>query len=259
LDGRILPKGFALLDLKSPTIVLGMHRSGTSLLTGTLEASGMFLGEVNIAAPFNRKGNREPEGLRRLHDQILSRVGHSWRSPPDKTILWSEEDLREVIRTLEVFRGRDWWGFKDPRSIWLLEGYLQLFPDAQLIAIAREPRAVAASLMARPGELRLSAPEGLNLWLRTNARLLSLWNQYKFPILRFSSLGPDDPLFLGPLALFLARAQNGSCSFDSGAASAFFEAELVHQTGRELEECEQCAQLWQRLQDAAWQSLRTGG
>ena len=32
-----------------PVIVLGMHRSGTSLLTGSLDAAEVFLGEVNQA------------------------------------------------------------------------------------------------------------------------------------------------------------------------------------------------------------------
>ena len=35
--------------------------AGTSLLTGSLEAAGLNLGEVNNAAPHNRKGNKENE------------------------------------------------------------------------------------------------------------------------------------------------------------------------------------------------------
>ena len=45
-------------------IVLGMHRSGTSLLTGSLEAAGLHLGEVNNAARYNPKGNKENESIR---------------------------------------------------------------------------------------------------------------------------------------------------------------------------------------------------
>jgi hypothetical protein len=42
----------------SPIIILGMHRSGTSLVAGCLEAAGLYLGPVNNYAPFNKKGKQ---------------------------------------------------------------------------------------------------------------------------------------------------------------------------------------------------------
>ena len=48
--------------------VLGMHRSGTSSLVGSLEAAGLPLGEVQVrAAKSNQKGHREPNELIALH------------------------------------------------------------------------------------------------------------------------------------------------------------------------------------------------
>lgn len=43
----------------STVLILGMHRSGTSCLAGSLQEAGLYLGEVNTAAPHNAKGNRE--------------------------------------------------------------------------------------------------------------------------------------------------------------------------------------------------------
>ena len=57
--------------------VLGMHRSGTSCLTGTLEEAGVFLGEVVVQAKFNARGNRENRRIMDLHNAVLAAKGSS--------------------------------------------------------------------------------------------------------------------------------------------------------------------------------------
>ena len=51
--------------------VLGMHRSGTSALAGSLEQHGLFLGRVSTSNPHNPKGNRESAEVRRLNEDVL--------------------------------------------------------------------------------------------------------------------------------------------------------------------------------------------
>ena len=58
-------------------VVLGMHRSGTSCLAGSLEQQGLFLGEVNTSAPWNRRGNRERFDVMNLQGDILEASGGS--------------------------------------------------------------------------------------------------------------------------------------------------------------------------------------
>ena len=65
----------------STIIVLGMHRSGTSALTGTLEKAGLQLGSVIEEAPDNLKGSRESRSIMLLHEDILERNGGSWDNP----------------------------------------------------------------------------------------------------------------------------------------------------------------------------------
>ena len=52
--------------------ILGMHRSGTSCLTGSLQEAGLELGEHHTWNPYNRKGNRENQDFVDLHDAILA-------------------------------------------------------------------------------------------------------------------------------------------------------------------------------------------
>ena len=48
------------IDKKSsPIAILGMHRSGTSCLAGSLQEAGIYLGDVVTSAAHNQKGNRE--------------------------------------------------------------------------------------------------------------------------------------------------------------------------------------------------------
>jgi len=44
--------------------ILGMHRSGTSCLAGSLQELGLYLGEVYDQNPHNPRGNRENAAAR---------------------------------------------------------------------------------------------------------------------------------------------------------------------------------------------------
>ncbi len=231
----------------SPVIVLGMHRSGTSMLTGSLEAAGVLLGEVNNAAPHNRKGNKEHEGVRGLNDRIIERYGADWKSPPhDQLPLgWTQEELAEGrLQTAALSASGRVWGFKDPRTIWTLEGWLSLYPAARLIGVFRHPVAVVNSLLARPGALQMTEDAALALWERTNGRLLALKQRFGFPLLHFSETDLEGR-FMAPLGAFTR-----SLGLEAGPAG-FFDAELVHQTGEGARVPHGLADLLSELQNEA--------
>lgn len=89
---------------KAPVAVIGMHRSGTSCLAGCLENLGLRLGDVNTAAPHNKRGNRENPRFWPIHDAVLARVGASWDNPPSEPVAWTASeiaDLRAVLADYE--------------------------------------------------------------------------------------------------------------------------------------------------------------
>ena len=64
-------------------IVLGMHRSGTSLLTKVLEMSGAWLGEkedVSAKGPDNPTGFWEHGAVRSINQCLLEASGADWDS-----------------------------------------------------------------------------------------------------------------------------------------------------------------------------------
>ncbi len=154
----------------SPVVVIGMHRSGTSCLAGCLQDLGLNLGEVNTAAPHNKKGTREDPRLWVVHDAVLTRVGAAWDRPPIEPVVWTADEksaLRRVLADYETVSHP--WGFKDPRATVLLDGWLEVLPDLRLAASFRHPLAVAGSLAARNG---FSQDQSLAIWAVYNRAVL---------------------------------------------------------------------------------------
>ena len=218
-----IPK--ASLSRSQVVVILGMHRSGTSLLTGTLQEAGLVLGDVVTSAPHNRKGNREALPIRAVHDDLLQSSGGSWDHPPSQ-VIWqpSHRALRDNI--IAGYQHESFWGFKDPRSLFCLEGWLEVLPELQPVAIFRHPEAVARSLKAREG---MDLADGLVLWTLYNQQLLHWMDQLDIPLLHFS---PDLNAFCTDATALIDRL---SLPRRMNATSLQFpDASLQHQSSSEL-------------------------
>ena len=210
---------------QSPCVImLGMHRSGTSLLAGSLEAAGLNLGKVNNSAPFNRKGNKENEQFRELNDALLERSGFAWYAPPNGPVQWEKADLERANQLIKPYLdARLPWGFKDPRTVWTVEGWLRALPGAHMVGVFRHPSLVVRSLAARQGNLSVERDDALKLWCAYNSELIRLQQQYRFPMLHFGSDAEFQKTFVDPLSVF-ARSLG---LFDQ--LDGFFDEALVHQ------------------------------
>jgi len=149
-------------------IILGMHRSGTSALSGCLQSAGLELGDVNNWSEDNLQGNRESRKIITLHEDILERNNVTWDNPK-KPLPW--HPIHKYYRDLYIkqFTECKVWGFKDPRTVLLLQGWLKILPNAILVAIFRHPYLVADSLYKRNN---IPYKQGLELWIHYNRELL---------------------------------------------------------------------------------------
>jgi len=161
--------------------VLGMHRSGTSCLTGSLAQQGLFLGETTPPRPPNTRGHLEKAEIWRMQDEILKANGGAWYSPP-RTVEWRPEHLARAREIIAEHAAHPIWGFKDPRTLLTLEGWRGLIPDLQPVAIFRHPLRVAHSLQSRNG---LRIERGFELWQAYNERLLRFHRVQPFPVVCF--------------------------------------------------------------------------
>lgn len=195
-------------------VVVGMHRSGTSALTGVLQQAGVYLGDVNNASQDNVKGNKESKQLMDFHDDILERNGGAWNRPT-KPLKWSPIHYHFRDLYLKNLSGRAVYGFKDPRTILVLGDWLNGIPDAEVIGIFRHPYLVAQSLLVRNN---MPVSEGLGLWIHYNRDLFwHMQHQQKIRLIEFSL---DSKQFEKDLEVLLKNLGLSDASND------FFDREL---------------------------------
>ena len=202
-----------------PILILGMHRSGTSCLAGSLQQRGLHLGEVYESRPYNRKGNRENQQVMDLNDAVLAASGGAWDRPPAQ-LRWDAgcETARDaIVAGLREGSGGAPWGFKDPRSLLTLPFWRAAVPGARLVGTFRHPARVAASLVAR--DPRMDTGAALALWLAYNERLLALHAEEPFPLVHFHAEAGAYRRALDGLAAALGLLA-------SAESDPFFEEEL---------------------------------
>jgi hypothetical protein len=168
-------------DKPKTVLILGMHRSGTSCLAGSLQEAGLYLGEVNTVAPHNAKGNRESLAIMVLQDDLLRANGGDWDAPP-ATVIWSVEHRARRDAIIATYPNDRIWGFKDPRTLLTLAGWLEALPSVRFVGTFRHPLAVAASLHARNG---VPVEKSLALWSTYNCLLLDYQRRLNFPLVSF--------------------------------------------------------------------------
>ena len=169
-----------------PVMIMGMHRSGTSCLTGCLEQAGLYLGNVNTEAGFNKKGNRENRDIMNLHDQILKRNGASWDNPPDHLPDWAPSEISSLETLLKDYEGKEKWGVKDPRSLFTLKGW-ESVTSPKFVGTFRHPKEVADSLVyrAKSWAQPMEIEKAYDLWAAYNSRLLELHENQPFNVIRY--------------------------------------------------------------------------
>ncbi len=143
-------------------VILGMHRSGTSMLASIIQALGVFIGDELLPAGVgNSYGYFENVQFIGLNDLILMACGGSWENPPPlEKLLEVESKFKDSIIAVIRANERSKWGWKDPRTaitIWLYHPHLE---NPSYLYIKRDPFAVAQSLQRRDGS---SIEKGLYL------------------------------------------------------------------------------------------------
>jgi hypothetical protein len=163
--------------------IVGMHRSGTSCLAGSLQQKGLYLGKVHERNDHNLKGNRENPSIATLNESILEHSGGSWHEPP-KRLSWThrhEKQRNAIVSELEAANAPA-WGFKDPRALLTMPFWLKVLPASQFVGTYRHPYLVTQSLQRRDS---MPIDYATRLWESYNQKLLELHERQPFHVISF--------------------------------------------------------------------------
>lgn len=172
------------------TVVVSMHRSGSSLISGLITESGLadmgrgrFKPKPNESNP---KGFFEDVYFRNINDNILSFNSYdvkSWNT--NIPTITANRPLRKQIKTILGQRSGD-YGFKCPRTCLTWHIWEPFLPeDTQIYFIYRNPVAVAKSLNKRNG---LDIETGLELWYIYNESALPIKDHFNTRFVSYEDL-----------------------------------------------------------------------
>ncbi len=152
---------------KPPIIIIGMHRSGTTLLSRLIEGMGVFMGvkkdiydeaiyfmEINkwILRQLNSQWDKPPVNIKiecETYKKIVSYINEMMDSYQRIKYMGIKNYLRyKSIKDIDFP-----WGWKDPRNTFTVKFWLDIFPDAKVLHIYRNPIDVALSLKIREEKL----------------------------------------------------------------------------------------------------------
>lgn len=155
-------------------VVLGMHRSGTSLCSMVLQKLGISMVESgdlygDLSDPELRW---ERSNIVEAHDAILQAFGQTWSSASSlPSSWWCDPSLirykRDLLDIASTAANAGTWGFNDPRAMRLFPLWLNIFQSLSLsvkvILCIRNPQNVAYSLQRHNN---LDVNYAKLLWLR---------------------------------------------------------------------------------------------
>lgn len=226
---------------KTIVCVLGMHRSGTSILTRLLNILGVYLGpEERLLQPLadNPRGFWEHQLLQELNEEILTKAGGSWHDPPTLSSDWERRANLEnfVMRAERVihddFTRAKIWGWKDPRTCLTLQFWQRLLPSMRYVICLRNPMDVARSLERRDG---FSVEKGIYLWLTYLKAVLDHTAHQRRILVFHEELMEKWQFELQRLSEFLGMPERANRKDVQDKVKSFIDQKLWHHRSETLE------------------------
>lgn len=206
-------------------IVTGMHRSGTSMVSGLLGLCGGYHGNNLISGlRDNPKGHFEDREFVNINDYILRKNGGSWRNPPAEITAVPVSRMRKFLEKWPTDRPVV---LKDPRACFTIGAWRQLIHDRNLhvVFVMRSMYEIADSLAVRN---RMSHHEALSLVRKYGDAFVLSTRGRKYHTTSYASYFGPGPIpwrnELGKLVIALGMKM----PIDIGAIQEFVDPNLRH-------------------------------
>ncbi len=212
-------------------VVLGMHKSGTTLVAEILHRSGIPMVETTSSADYYAGNKWERESTLAYDKSILAAedVDSLWLAPPDPEALLRSADLERARAIAARADAQGEWGFKDPRACLTWPIWQRVLRAPKLVGVYRHYGAVVrhferhAARSHRRTALRRLRMEWLALrrWCEYNERVLAALEDASGPAILISyERLMDGPAELDRLGRFVGRPLADPRKPDASAAPA---------------------------------------
>ncbi len=165
-------------------VVLGMHKSGTTLVSEILHHSGVSMGDFDSSLSYDDGNTYERDEMRSLNKMLLgSGDAHSLQVIRPLTGLQDValRNFQNAAKPLLEAAAEDNpdWGFKDPRTVLTYDIWRSVLPEHRLIVVFR-----------RPEELWRHYTRRISIWrpfrrFWEGVKAIRAWCIYNSEILRF--------------------------------------------------------------------------
>jgi len=236
-------------------VVLGMHRSGTSMLTGILVETSSYKnpGQRVVAGGIdkgqNKKGFYEPWHVVRQNDIWLKNNGMLWNkiNQHELRINADQRKFSPICGLKGCSPINDWehvpivladynnkhntpWVLKDPRLCITLKQWLPLLDGAPpaILFTFRHPMNVASSLLSRHTETVGDFDEALYLWLQYNFHAIQNSQDMCRVVTSDEAIIADPELELDNILKGLEGCGLPSNDFNQTALTSFIDASEQH-------------------------------
>jgi len=159
-------------------VVLGMHKSGTTLVAQTLHRSGINMG-FDLAEGDDTYSREKCEGylLREINNTLLRSERHYSLDIDLREPIVTRDEARPIAaKLMEEQSGYPDWGMKDPRLVGTYPSFWKNILDRhRLIAVYRDPAMVANYYVGHPRFIDQKTEvlvKSLRLWKEYNLRIL---------------------------------------------------------------------------------------
>lgn len=167
-------------------VVLGMHKSGTTLVSQILHHSGIaMVEEVDETTGYDEGNQWEREATKSVNHALLGSEGlyslRTRRRGPLGTSPRVQGRMAEIIATCSA-RHTD-WGFKDPRNCLTYAAWANVLPEHAITVVYRRPEEAWAHYWASTqGRRRLTVfQEFLPTWCEYNAAIVAVLRTASMP------------------------------------------------------------------------------
>lgn len=225
------------MTTKKLIVVLGMHRSGTSVITRALMAMGVALGDKLLPAMsgVNERGFWEDQDVLDINIELLGLGGYDWYDNAPGVRLGGAATELDALkrRAAGVLRdrldGHALFAIKDPRTAVLLPFWKEVFNlvgcDIAFLIALRNPKSIVDSLVSRDGFGPI--------------KILYLWLEHLLPSILETAGYPrmviDYDLFMDDPEAQMRRIARGlrlDVDFDRDPAIAVFLGDFLENTLR---------------------------